>query len=155
MARPPSYKPEYCEALIAHMTEGYSYETFSAKIGTSRSTLYEWENKYPEFSDTKRNAVELCQFWWEKTGKEGLHAVVHYDDDGKKIGESKLNAAMWIFNMKARFRWKDEAVKTDEIQEKAILTLEDKKKLLIEAKKEIEKLEEEVSANQEATKEHG
>jgi hypothetical protein len=141
-----SFNPDYCPMLIEHMSKGFSYESFAAKIGTCRDTLYNWEKLHPEWSDTKKQARELCQYWWESAGINGMYTVVEHGEDGSKnIIEKKINQAMWIFNMKARFRWDDEPNKvTNQLPEREVLTLEDKKKLLEKAKKEIEKLEEEV-----------
>lgn len=139
MSRPPEYRSEYCQLLVDHMTKGFSYESFAATIRTSRASLYNWEKQYPEFLDAKKEAFEQCQYWWEKQGINGLHS----DQDSPKI-----NPAMWIFNMKSRFRWKDEDPKVNEIQEREVLTIEDKKKLLVQAKEEIKKLETEVFQNQ-------
>lgn len=132
--------------LIDHMSQGLSYETFAAKIGTHRGVLYEWEKQHPEFHDTKRKAQEISQLWWESAGINGLYTIVEHGEDGKKVLiEKKINQAMWIFNMKARFRWRDEDMKEpDRLPEREALTIEDKKKLLIQAKKEIEKLEAEI-----------
>ena len=49
--RPTAYKPEYCEMLVKHMSEGYSFESFAANVDCTRSTLYEWRDKNPAFSD--------------------------------------------------------------------------------------------------------
>ncbi len=136
MARSPEYKPEYCQMLIDHMKEGYSYESFAASIGTCRQTLYNWEKQFEEFLDTKRLAFEACQFWWEKQGKDGLFS---------QFQGSNLNPSLWIFNMKARFRWRDEVPQElPQIPERAVLTLEDKKKLLAQGEEELKKLRQEL-----------
>jgi hypothetical protein len=144
--QPTLYREEYCKMLIEHMSEGFSYETFAAKIGTCRDTLYEWEKVHPEFSDTKKKAKEISQYWWESAGINGLYTIIEHGPDGEKnIIEKKINQAMWIFNMKARFRWQDtEPQALPILPEKEVLTIEEKKKLLEKAKEEIKKLEEEV-----------
>lgn len=92
MARPTKYKPEYCEALISHMKEGRSFESFSGSAGVHRDTLYEWVKVFPEFSDAK------------KVGEGyGLHALEDLGLNMIKDG----NASVWIFTMKNRFNWKD------------------------------------------------
>lgn len=139
--------------LIAHMGEGLSYETFAAKIGTCRATLYNWEKQFPEWLDTKKKAMEVNQLWWEMAGVNGLYTIVEHGEGGQTVIEKKINPSMWIFNMKARFRWKDTDPKNDELppgQEKDVLSMEDKKKLLSQAKKEIEKLEEEIKQTNES-----
>jgi len=66
MGRPSSYKPEYCDMLIAHMKEGNSYESFAAEIDTHRGTLYNWEEKFPEFLDAKKTAQHKALKYWEQ-----------------------------------------------------------------------------------------
>lgn len=145
--RPPDYKPEYCAMLIDHMSKGLSYETFSAKIGTCRQTLYNWEKEYPEFLDTKKAAMEISQLWWESAGVNGLYTIVEHDKESgtTNIIEKKINASMWIFQMKARFRWSDQEPKQEQLPEREVMSIEDKKKLLVQAEREIERLREEVS----------
>lgn len=143
---PTDYDPKYCEMLIEHMSKGYSYESFSAKIGTCRATLYNWEKVHQEFLDAKKCAQEICQYWWESAGINGLYTIVEHGDEGATVIEKKINQAMWIFNMKARFRWQDsEPKELPQLPEKEVITIEDKKKLLAQAESEIEKLRQELS----------
>lgn len=85
------YKKEYCEQLIQHLAAGYSFVTFAAKIGIARSTLYDWAKKYPDFGAAKDEASIHNRYFWEKTGIEIA------------TGETRGNAAVWIFNMINRF----------------------------------------------------
>lgn len=96
MTLPTKYKPEYCEAVVKHMEQGYSFETFGAIIDVGRTTLYEWVEVYPEFKKAKQIAMAKCQMWWEKTGHEGMFM------GGK---DTPFQAGMWNFNMSARFKW--------------------------------------------------
>lgn len=141
-----AFDPAYIPMLIEHMGKGFSYESFSAKIGTCRQTLYNWEKEFPEWLDTKKKAMEVCQYWWEAAGVEGLYTIYGKNEDGKReVIEKSINPSLWIFNMKARFRWKDQDPKPQEqLQEREALTIEDKKKLLVEARKEIQTLEAEI-----------
>jgi hypothetical protein len=95
---PTIYKPEYCQAVIDHMSQGLSFETFGASIGVDRSITYEWAHRHPEFAEAKKRAFDLCQIFWEKVGIEGVWS----DARGKN-----LNTGVWVFNMKNRFRWTD------------------------------------------------
>lgn len=95
VGRPTEYHSHYCDQLVDHMSQGFSYESFSAVIGTCRSTLYNWEKSHPEFLDAKKRAFDACQLRWESMCID-------------TIFESKgLNTPAWIFNMKNRFGWKD------------------------------------------------
>lgn len=94
--RPSKYKPEYCEMLIKHMADGYSFESFAAIIDLDRDTIYEWTKAHPDFSDAKKRAVAKSQLFWEKIGHGG------------SLGRIKnFSAAAWIFSMKNRFQWRD------------------------------------------------
>lgn len=93
--RPTLYREEYCEELVVHMTNGKSFESFAGVIGTCRSILYDWVRDHPAFSDAKKRGTAACLNFWESKGIEAL------DKD-------KFQSAIWIFNMKARFRWADQ-----------------------------------------------
>lgn len=94
--RPTDYKPEYCQMLIDHMAEGFSFESFAAVVKVNRDTLYNWVAIHPDFSDAKKSGFDESRLTWEKIGR-----------DIAKKGEG--NATAFIFNMKNRFRedWND------------------------------------------------
>lgn len=98
VGRPTDYRPEYCEMLIEHMSKGYSYETFAAVVNASKQTIYDWEKVNPAFLDAKAKAFAQCQLHWEKLSVDNPFT------DPKRGG---LNASVWIFNMKNRFKWTD------------------------------------------------
>lgn len=106
--RPSKYKPEYCEMLISHFKNGDSYTTFAATVDVDRDTLYEWETKYPEFSDAKKRGWAHYQKFWEDHGKSGLYNETFKDNDGMTVSRS-INSAVYIYNMKCRFPkdWRD------------------------------------------------
>ena len=97
MSRPTKYKPEYCQGIIDFMSEGKSLVAFAAQIEVNPDTVYEWEKVHDEFSEAIKVARAKCQAWWEREGQRGLFM-------GK--GES-FSASAWIFNMKARFGYRD------------------------------------------------
>jgi hypothetical protein len=95
-----SYRPEFDQALIDHMTKGLSFESFAGVIGTCRATIYNWCDKnhgshQPSFLDAKKVATEACRLFWEEQGIKGMWA-------GKAF-----NSTPWIFNMRNRFGWSD------------------------------------------------
>ena len=92
---PTKYKPEFCQMLIDHMTQGLSYESFAAITETHKDSLYEWEKVHPEFSEAKKKGLALSQMWWEKVYAE--HAT----------GGIKTGAATAIFAMKCKFQWRE------------------------------------------------
>lgn len=94
--RPTDYKPEYCQLLIEHMGEGFSFEAFAAIVNCHKDTLYQWVLSHNEFSDSKKIAFERSRLFWERVG---IDIAVK--------GEG--NATAFIFNMKNRFKgeWRD------------------------------------------------
>lgn len=56
MGCPPKYKPEYCQQVIDFMGKGYSLTAFAGHIKVARETIYDWERRYPDFSDAIKKA---------------------------------------------------------------------------------------------------
>jgi hypothetical protein len=108
VGRPTTYKPEYCEMLIDHMSSGLSFESFAGVVRSTKQTLYSWCHNFPEFLDAKSQATELCRLWWEQAGRNGMFM------GGK---DNPFQSAIWVYNMKCRFR--DEWMETKEINLKA------------------------------------
>lgn len=89
------YKPTYCQKLLDHMCEGFSFDSFAITIGVSKETLKDWLTQHSLFDEARRQGLAACQLWWEECGKS-------------RMNESKTFAQqMWIFNMKHRFAWSD------------------------------------------------
>lgn len=55
--RPTDYRPEYCDIVLAFMSEGLSLTAAMASIGFTRQRAHEWADKHPEF----RDAIALGQ----------------------------------------------------------------------------------------------
>lgn len=91
------YNKEYCEKVIEWMEQGYSFESFAGSLYITRKTLYNWMESHPEFAEAKQVAEERCRIFWERMGIKGM-----------LLGDKeKFNAAVWVFNMKNRFKWHD------------------------------------------------
>lgn len=122
------YKPEYVEALIEHMSDGRPFETFGAKVGVSRRTLYAWcENNAP-FQQAKEVGFEMGLHWWLEQGRENL--IV--DNTGR------FNTGVWVFSLKALYKIRDGS-ESKASEENPVGKTKDQ---LEEYKKEIEKLRE-------------
>lgn len=96
--RPSKYKEEYCEQLIEHMTQGYSYLSFAGKVRVCFDTLYEWEKVHTAFSEAKKIGWAQSLLFWESMGVDA------------SIDKSNINTAIYIFSMKCKFRkqgWND------------------------------------------------
>lgn len=111
VGRPSKYKPEYCEQLIEHMSNGYSFESFAADLSVSKDTLYEWSKVYPEFSDA--HAVGRMKLLKHL---ETFTIMAVGDTETYKI-----NTGLHIFRLKNQIGWKEKS--EQEIQGK--VTLED------------------------------
>src|SRR5690349_7812689 len=96
--------------LVGHMAQGLSYESFGGVVEVSKQTLYDWEKRHEEFRDAKDRGESQSRLFWEKAGINGLHNETIKDGDGMTVTRS-INATVWIFNMKNRFKWRD---KTEE-----------------------------------------
>lgn len=108
--RPTKYKKEYCDELIEFMGKGFSYEAFAGKIGVSDVTLYEWEKTHEDFFRAKKEAFQKSRLFWESLAIENIMNKSDSWTNGNGGGEStsrSLNATVWIFNMKNRFKWRD------------------------------------------------
>jgi transposase-like protein len=57
IGRPSLYRPEYCEAVIDYMGQGYSLSAFAGSIKVNKKTIYDWMQAHSEFS----NAVSRAQ----------------------------------------------------------------------------------------------
>lgn len=117
LGRPTLYKVEYCDALIEHMKAGLSFEAFGAVAHVGRRTLFDWLAAFPDFQAAKEIGESHSLIVWEKEGQ----AIV-------KHGGGPGSAAVWIFNMRNRFSWRDdpkEPKKTDETERLAASGLTD------------------------------
>lgn len=68
--RPTLYRPEYCDAIVAHMAEGASATSFAASVGVCRETISEWAATHPEFSVAVKKGKAACATWWEALGRK-------------------------------------------------------------------------------------
>jgi len=69
--RPTKYDPAYCEQIVAHMSEGASITSFAAEIDVARSTINEWMEHNPEFSEAVKRGKAKCAAWWERIARNG------------------------------------------------------------------------------------
>lgn len=96
MARPTKYKPEYCEQLIEHMSQGYPLDTFAALIHVNIDTLYAWRDAHPEFSEAIKDGRAKSMRWMIDFGRSAMAG---------KIANSQNS--IWIFMMKNMYHWRD------------------------------------------------
>jgi hypothetical protein len=108
--RPSKYTADICERIPEMFTNGESQNEVAAGLGIDRDTFKEWKKKYPEFKKAVSLGLERSEAWWEKLGRAGA------------TGKISINAPVWIFNMKNRFKWKDKS----EIETQGITLVIDK-----------------------------
>jgi len=93
------YLPEYDEMLINHMSEGYSFESFSHLVNKARSTIYLWAETFPSFKEAREIGNGKAKHLFESA----LLAKIQ----GKSLRgvDPKLSdTASIIFALKTRFR---------------------------------------------------
>lgn len=88
--RPTDYHPSYCVDVIDYGKRGKSRAWIAAELGTTRMTLWNWEQRYPEFLYAMQISRELSQQWWEDVGEHGMT-------------NGPFNATVWTRSMSARF----------------------------------------------------
>jgi hypothetical protein len=95
--RPSKYSEAYCNEVVEHMREGASLTSFAAEIGVARSTINEWIDNHPAFSEAVNKGKAKCAAWWEKQGRLGA------------TGQAPVNPTLVIFGLKnmAGDDWRD------------------------------------------------
>jgi hypothetical protein len=96
IGRPSKYEERFCEMLIDHMTEGFTFESFAGRIGVNRDTIYEWAKVHEAFSDAKKDGRAAQQFFDEKE----MAKIIQ----GKN---PRGNITGLIFKMKNCHGWRD------------------------------------------------
>ena len=60
------YRPDLCEKLIEHMTEGNTFESFTKIAGCRLCTLRTWADKFPEFKEAIEEAESAYLAYHDK-----------------------------------------------------------------------------------------
>lgn len=89
--RPSKYDPAYCEVVVDLGKQGKSLAQMCAHFDIARSTIDQWAEDYPEFSEAFNRARVHMQAKLEEMGFSGL-------------SNKEFNAAVWKTTMQARFR---------------------------------------------------
>ena len=97
IGRPTKYEQRFCDMVIEHMSEGASLTSFAAEVGVARSTINEWMEQNPEFSESVKTAKAKCAAWWERLGRIGA------------AGAAPVNPTLVIFGLKnmSPDEWRD------------------------------------------------
>ncbi len=108
VGRPTKYKPEFCQMLIDHMAQGFSFESFvkpiyfyNKELGdpkpfVNRDTLYHWCTLFEDFSDAKKVGRGLQIHRFEQIGLDMATGVIE-----------KGNATAFVWASKNMIGWTD------------------------------------------------
>ncbi len=114
--RPTSYKKEFCELLIDHMSQGLSFDVFGAIVDVCKDTTYEWVKVHKEFSDAKKLGSIKRNLLVEKRYIEQTN-----------MPASKANAAMMIYWTKNTLGWSDKVEVENNVNQIQRLVIEEPK----------------------------
>lgn len=131
VGNPIQYKPEYCDMLIEHMSNGLSFEAFAGAIGVCKKTLYNWMHNFPEFEKAREIAVSKHLLYMMKNATDGM-----WNTQGE--GSRNLNFSVWRFVMKNIHGWRDtvDAEQKTEVNVSG-MSDEDLKKIVIDAAEDL------------------
>jgi len=87
------YKPEFNQAVVKWMAQGYSFHTFGVTVGVTYETVNNWRKEFPDFAYAVELAYAMNRIYWEKLSKR--NSVTNAG-----------NAAGIKFNLTNRFRHK-------------------------------------------------
>jgi transcriptional regulator with XRE-family HTH domain len=118
VGRPTLYRGDIHPAFAAHLAqEGKTEDEIAERLGVNRSTLVEWKNKYPEFS----NAM--------KSNKEEADSVVEQSLYRKAVQGDVIACRYWLSNRQpAKWREKQEVEQSGTVRVEGkieVLSLED------------------------------
>lgn len=90
--RPTDYKPEFCQIAIEFLDQGKSKIQLCRHLRIAKSTLFEWEQKYPEFSTAINKGISYSESVWMDWGQDNLT-------------NKDFNSRLYELNMMNRFSW--------------------------------------------------
>jgi len=100
------FKNEYCDVVIREMAKGYSFMAACGHIGISYETGLKWCKEINAMSQARKKGESLSAIFWEKK------AVDHVVTGASTV----FNQAVWVFNMKNRFGWRDKIEHSGDIE---------------------------------------
>lgn len=95
--QPTKYKPNYCDMLIEHMSQGFSFSSFAAIVNCCDATLDNWANANPEFLAAKKIGRIKQRFVYEKMGIEATRGQIQ-----------NFNATAFVWMTKNMLGWRDQ-----------------------------------------------
>ena len=126
----------FADKLIAlRKQHGLSQEQLAEKMGISATTLYDWKNKFPEFSEAIKKGKEIVDIQVENAllkralGYEYMEVRVEISEkDGRKVIQTMKQvipdtaaAFIWLKNRRSD-KWRDKPIeKTSEDTEVRVI----------------------------------
>lgn len=113
-AKPIEEIKRFAKLYAEHLAQGFSKESFDEDC--DYRTIESRIEKEPDVLQAEKKAIDKAKKtgrkWWEKIGKDNIlnKKEMTKDQDGNTVlVETSLNAAVYIFNMKNRYKeeWKD------------------------------------------------
>jgi transposase-like protein len=94
--RPTDYDTEYCDKAETFLADGYSVAALAGFLGVAKSTIYEWIDRHPEFSDSVKRGQAGAVYWWEKANRNLA-----------MTGEGNATACVFGLKNRASDEWRD------------------------------------------------
>jgi len=87
------YKKKMDVDVIQLYNGGLSDAEVAVELNISRQTFYKWVKTKPSFAEGVEKGRSLSEAWWQRIGRLAV------------MGKLKVNARIYIANMKNRFQW--------------------------------------------------
>lgn len=102
--RPSKFQPEFCEQLIEHMSEGYSFDSFAGVISVTFETLYRWKKEFPSFNQAYQLGCAKRRDFDERLLKQYAN------------GDIKASPAALIFKLKTAHKLNDDLTGVEKLK---------------------------------------
>lgn len=118
---------DHADEMLSYWKDGASLAEVCVNLGTVKDTYYEVCKISTKFFDADKKGRQKSEVWWEHLGRLGA------------AGKVGIQPAVWCFNMKNRFGWRDKidqqvsgpeggAIKTDNKVTVEFVNADDKNK---------------------------
>lgn len=102
-----TYTPELCQKVIELGEQGKSWNQIATLFSTTRRTLYDYRQRYPEFQEAYMRSREACESYWEDIGQKGIKGIlpkfnpttyqkymqVQFPDTWREVTEQRITLA--------------------------------------------------------------
>lgn len=95
------YRPEFCEMLVKHMSQGNSFTTFGVDINISSTTLHQWTKDHEEWKEAKQRGFDAGLKFFEQLLTSASVGVM--PEKLKELNSNGISLSAVIFALKTRF----------------------------------------------------